>query len=205
MASKVNIFDLTGGISGEDFVSVTQGVSLAFSALTQPEDLIALKADLQSQGELRDAGTRRRPWCCIAMAHSARRADAWRTSWPARGSPTYAAINSASRCGERLAGRLPSSSTASPALSPRTGRQCSSTRGRPKIFRGAACPTLTAHPLPDVISGKMKKLPLPEDDFNRGVVLFGYDAAQARQFAELLSTRPWHNVAYVSASFKELR
>ena len=58
-------------------------------------------------------------------------------------------------------------------------------------------------PLDDVLSGKLK-VPLPEDDFNRRVVLFGSDPAQARKLAEFFSTRPWHNVSYVSGTFEEL-
>jgi hypothetical protein len=45
---------------------------------------------------------------------------------------------------------------------------------------------------------------LPEDDFNRRVVLFGRDAAQARQLADVLKKRPWHNVAYFAGSYEVL-
>lgn len=48
------------------------------------------------------------------------------------------------------------------------------------------------------------ELPLPEDDFNRRIVLFGSDAAQARQLAEILSRRPWHNVTYFPGKFEAL-
>jgi rhodanese-related sulfurtransferase len=63
-----------------------------------------------------------------------------------------------------------------------------------------------AHSVPsdDVAAGRLTKLPLPEDDFNRRIVLFGRDAAQARKLAEVLSQRPWHNVAYFPGSFEEL-
>jgi rhodanese-related sulfurtransferase len=47
-------------------------------------------------------------------------------------------------------------------------------------------------------------LPLPEDDFNRRIVLFGRDAAQARQLADGLSSRPWQNVSYFPGSFEAL-
>jgi rhodanese-related sulfurtransferase len=59
-------------------------------------------------------------------------------------------------------------------------------------------------PLEDVISGKVK-VALPEDDFNRRIILFGRDAAQARQLADLLSKRPWHNVSYFPGTFETLR
>jgi rhodanese-related sulfurtransferase len=59
-------------------------------------------------------------------------------------------------------------------------------------------------PLDDVAAGRLKKLPLPEDDFNRRVVLFGRDGAQARAFADVLRTRPWHNVSYLSGTYDAL-
>ena len=67
--------------------------------------------------------------------------------------------------------------------------------------------TLTgAHNVPadELAAGKLSKIPLPEDDFNRRIVLFGRDAAQSRKLAELLSSRPWHNVAYFPGSFETL-
>jgi rhodanese-related sulfurtransferase len=59
-------------------------------------------------------------------------------------------------------------------------------------------------PADDVIAGTLKKLPLPEDDFNRRIILLGRDAAQARAFADVLRTRPWHNVSYLSATYDAL-
>lgn len=55
----------------------------------------------------------------------------------------------------------------------------------------------------DVAAGRLK-VPLPEDDFNRRIILFGRDAAEAGQLAELLSKRPWHNVSYFPGSFDTL-
>jgi rhodanese-related sulfurtransferase len=59
-----------------------------------------------------------------------------------------------------------------------------------------------AHNVPadELASGALKKLPLPEDDFNRRVILFARDGAQARKMADVLGTRPWHNVAYFVGS-----
>jgi rhodanese-related sulfurtransferase len=59
-------------------------------------------------------------------------------------------------------------------------------------------------PADDVVSGKLKKLPLPEDDFNRRIVLLGREAAQACALANVLRTRPWHNVSYVAGSYEAL-
>ena len=63
-----------------------------------------------------------------------------------------------------------------------------------------------AHNVPadDLAAGKLKKIPLPEDDFNRRIVLFGRDATQAHKLSEVLSKRPWHNVAYFPGSFEAL-
>jgi rhodanese-related sulfurtransferase len=59
-------------------------------------------------------------------------------------------------------------------------------------------------PTDDLRSGKLKKLPLPEDDFNRRIILFGHDGTQARKLADILSKRPWHNVAYYPGRYEEL-
>jgi rhodanese-related sulfurtransferase len=45
---------------------------------------------------------------------------------------------------------------------------------------------------------------MPWDDFNRRIVLFGRDAAQARALADVLSKRAWHNVSYFPGSFESL-
>ena len=59
-----------------------------------------------------------------------------------------------------------------------------------------------AHNVPadELATGVLKKLPLPEDDFNRRVILFARDDVQARKMADLLGMRPWHNVAYFAGS-----
>jgi rhodanese-related sulfurtransferase len=71
-------------------------------------------------------------------------------------------------------------------------------------FAAGSLPNAKSVPVEDVVSGKLKKIELPEDDFNRRVVLFGRDAAQAHQLAEVLSKRPWHNVAYFAGSYEAL-
>jgi rhodanese-related sulfurtransferase len=48
------------------------------------------------------------------------------------------------------------------------------------------------------------KASMPEDDFNRRIILFGQDGAQARKLADILSKRPWHNVSYYGGSYEEL-
>jgi rhodanese-related sulfurtransferase len=58
--------------------------------------------------------------------------------------------------------------------------------------------------LKQMMSGKLTNPPLPLDDFNRRIVLFGADAAQVLGLAKAMSKRPWHNVAYFQGSFREL-
>lgn len=45
---------------------------------------------------------------------------------------------------------------------------------------------------------------LPHDDFNRRIILFGRDPAQAKALAEVLRQRPWANVSYVESTYGEL-
>lgn len=58
--------------------------------------------------------------------------------------------------------------------------------------------------LKQMMSGKLTNPPLPLDDFNRRVVLFGQSAAQVLGLANAMSKRPWHNVAYFPGSYEEL-
>lgn len=55
-----------------------------------------------------------------------------------------------------------------------------------------------------MMSGKLTDPPLPLDDFNRRIVLFGTDAAQVLGLAQAMSKRPWHNVSYFPGSYREL-
>ena len=71
-------------------------------------------------------------------------------------------------------------------------------------FAKGSLPGALSAPVEDVVSGKLKKIDLPEDDFNRRVILFGRDGAQTRRLAEFMSKRPWHNVAYFPGTFEEL-
>ena len=47
--------------------------------------------------------------------------------------------------------------------------------------------------------------PLPRDDFNTRIVLFGRDFAQARALADEIAKTPFHNVAYFPGTFDALR
>lgn len=71
-------------------------------------------------------------------------------------------------------------------------------------FGKGSIPGAISAPADDVVSGKLKKMALPEDDFNRRIILFGVDAAQARKLADFMSKRPWHNVSYFPGTFEQL-
>ena len=58
--------------------------------------------------------------------------------------------------------------------------------------------------LKQMMSGKLANPPLPLDDFNRRIVLFGRDGAQVLGLAKAMSKRPWHNVAYFPGSYDDL-
>ena len=58
--------------------------------------------------------------------------------------------------------------------------------------------------LKQMMSGKPTNPPLPLDDFNRRIVLFGRDGAQVLGLAKAMSKRPWHNVAYFPGSYDDL-
>jgi rhodanese-related sulfurtransferase len=72
-------------------------------------------------------------------------------------------------------------------------------------FARGSVPDAHNVPADQVAAGALKNAPMPDDDFNTRIVLFGRDAAQARALADALSTRPWHNVAYYSGTFETLR
>lgn len=71
-------------------------------------------------------------------------------------------------------------------------------------FAKGSLPGAISAPADDVVSGKLKKMALPEDDFNRRIILFGADAAQARKLADFMSKRPWHNVSYFAGLYESL-
>jgi rhodanese-related sulfurtransferase len=59
-----------------------------------------------------------------------------------------------------------------------------------------------AHNVPaDGTEEELQQAPLPKDDFNSRVVLFGRDFAQARKLADALSRTPFHNVMYFPGAY----
>ncbi len=70
-------------------------------------------------------------------------------------------------------------------------------------YAKATLPGAINAPAEAVISGTLKKIALPEDDFNRRIILFG-NGDDARRLADYMSKRPWHNVSYFPGNFESL-
>jgi rhodanese-related sulfurtransferase len=75
----------------------------------------------------------------------------------------------------------------------------------PEEFAKGSLPGAHNVPADHLASGALENAPLPADDFNTRIVLFGRDSAQARMLADALSKRPWHNVTYYPGAFETLR
>jgi len=75
----------------------------------------------------------------------------------------------------------------------------------PAEFEKGSLPGARNVPADRLASGVLDKAPLPSDDFNTRIVLFGRDAAQARALADAMSKKPWHNVMYFPGKFESLR
>lgn len=59
-------------------------------------------------------------------------------------------------------------------------------------------------PADKLVTEGLGKAPLPVNDFNTRIVLFGRDAAQARALADAMAKTPWQNVSYFPGTFEEL-
>jgi rhodanese-related sulfurtransferase len=73
------------------------------------------------------------------------------------------------------------------------------TRSPAEFARGSVTNAL------NIQTDALAKAKLPDDDFNRRIVLLGAGEAEARSAAEVMSKRPWHNVSYYAGSFESLR
>jgi len=58
--------------------------------------------------------------------------------------------------------------------------------------------------LKQMMSDKLANPPLPLDDFNRRIVLFGRDGEQVLGLAKAMSKRAWTNVMYFPGSYNDL-
>ena len=65
---------------------------------------------------------------------------------------------------------------------------------------------LGAHSVPAnaLADGALEKAPLPRNDFNTRIVIFGQDGAQARRLADAIGKTPFQNVSYFPGKFLDL-
>lgn len=59
-------------------------------------------------------------------------------------------------------------------------------------------------PVDQLPAGVLSKAPLPHNDFNTRIILFGRDSAQARVLADAMAKTPFQNVSYFPGTFGEL-
>ncbi len=71
-------------------------------------------------------------------------------------------------------------------------------------FAAGSLPRARNAPVDEITAGRSPVSGLPHDDFNRRVILFGRDRAQAKALAEILTQRPWANVSYVESTYAGL-
>jgi rhodanese-related sulfurtransferase len=74
----------------------------------------------------------------------------------------------------------------------------------PEDFAKASIPGAHNVPADPLAEGGLAKAPLPRNDFNTRVILFGRDRAQARKLADAIGRTPFQNVSYFPGSFEEL-
>jgi rhodanese-related sulfurtransferase len=75
----------------------------------------------------------------------------------------------------------------------------------PEAFAIGTLPGAHNVPVDKAGAGALEKAPLPRDDFNNRIILFGRDAAQARRLADLIGKTPYQNVSYFPGTFEALR
>lgn len=71
-------------------------------------------------------------------------------------------------------------------------------------FAQGSLPGAHNAPVDQLGAGVLEKAPLPRDDFNTRVVLFGRDGAQARRLADVVGKTPYQNVSYFPGTFDAL-
>jgi rhodanese-related sulfurtransferase len=74
----------------------------------------------------------------------------------------------------------------------------------PEAFAKGTLPGAHNVPVDKLGEGGLGKAPLPRDDFNTRVILFGRDGAQARKLADLIGKTPYQNVSYFPGTFEAL-
>ena len=83
--------------------------------------------------------------------------------------------------------------------------------GRDDYSRSSNAFLLTVHtagthnvPADQLATDGLRKAPMPNNDFNTRIVLFGLDFAQARALADAVGKTPFQNVSYFPGTFDAL-
>lgn len=71
-------------------------------------------------------------------------------------------------------------------------------------FSKGSIPGAKNVPADTIPSGGVQKAPMPQEDFNTRIILFGRDAPQARALADAFIKRPWHNILYFAGPAESL-
>ena len=71
-------------------------------------------------------------------------------------------------------------------------------------FAKASLPGTHSVPADQLAADGLRKAPMPNNDFNTRVILFGRDGAQARALADAVGKTPYQNVSYFPGTFEAL-
>jgi rhodanese-related sulfurtransferase len=71
-------------------------------------------------------------------------------------------------------------------------------------FAKASLPGTHNVPADQLAADGLRKAPMPSDDFNTRIILFGRDGAQARQLVDAILKTPMQNVSYFPGTFDAL-
>jgi rhodanese-related sulfurtransferase len=71
-------------------------------------------------------------------------------------------------------------------------------------FTKLSLPSTYNVPADGLANGGLRTAPMPNNDFNTRVVIFGRDFAQARALAEAIAKTPYQNVSYFPGTFEAL-
>ena len=59
-------------------------------------------------------------------------------------------------------------------------------------------------PADQLASDGLRKAPMPNNDFNTRIILFGRDGTQARTLADVIGKTPYQNVSYFPGRYEDL-
>jgi rhodanese-related sulfurtransferase len=74
----------------------------------------------------------------------------------------------------------------------------------PQEFAKGSIPGAHNVPADEAATAGLGQAPMPRNDFNTRIVIFGRDGAQARKLANVIGTTPFQNVSYFAGTFETL-